>query len=152
MAGSPDDRYPEMDNGEPAPLRPSDVKRLTDEDLAYILDGDGHGAGGHAHGTRMPGKSEFPHGWGAVQVRRAVESGVWGIDPNQTLTASKDGVVLRTLHDGVVLAIPIHDYATYWEIASAYPLSGDGVRRIGPTGEPVAVPLNLDDLTRRLDS
>jgi prevent-host-death family protein len=41
------DKFPDLPDGTPAALTPSDVQALTDEDIAYILDGDGLGGGGH---------------------------------------------------------------------------------------------------------
>ncbi|ORA25174.1 hypothetical protein [Mycobacterium aquaticum] len=152
VAGSPDDRYPDMDNGDPAPLRPSDVQPLIDDDLAYMLDGDGHGGGGHRAGTGIPGKSELPAGWDETKLLEAVEAILWGQDLQRNITPENLGVVFRGLHDGVILAVPVHDYGRYWEVATAYPLSGDGVHRNDATGRPVPVPLNPADLTRKLDS
>lgn len=151
VAGSPEDRYPDMDNGDAAPLRPSDIQPVVDDDLAYMLDGDGHGGGGHRSGTGIPGKSELPAGWDEAKLLEAIEAILWGQDVSRNITPEDLGVVFRGLHDGVILAVPVHDYGRYWEVASAFPLSGDGVHRNDATGRPVPVPLNLADLTRRLD-
>ena len=148
-AGSAEDRYPNMDSGEPAPLRPSEIQMMTDDDLEYILDGDEMGAGGHRSGAGIAGKSEFPSSWDEGKVRQAIEAILWGpVEPNITL--SKDGVVFRGLIDGVIVAIPVHDYGRYWEVATAYPLSGVGVVRNESAGRRVRLPLKPADLARTL--
>jgi hypothetical protein len=149
MMGSPEDRYPDMGNGKPAPLRPSDIRPVSDDDLKYALDGDGHGAGGHRSGTGAPGQSEFPRSWDEVKLREAIEAVLYG--GSASIALSKDGVIFRDLHDDVVLAVPVHDYGRYWEVATAYPLSGVGVVRNGPDGTPRPVPLSVGDLTSSLE-
>jgi hypothetical protein len=57
-------------------------------------------------------------------------------------------VVLGALYDNVVIEVPITDYGKYWEVSTAYPLSGDGVYKNIAAGHRIAVPLNVDDLTR----
>lgn len=152
MAGSPEDRYPDLPDGRRAPLRPSDVNPINDGDLAYILDGDGLGGGGHRAGTGLVHKREFPARWDDGNVREAIEASLWSGDVPRNISLGRDGVTLRSIYDNVVLEIPISDYEKYWEVATAYPLSGDGVCRNVSPGRREPVPLNLDDFTRRLDS
>lgn len=151
MAGSPEDRYPELPDGTPAPLRPSDVRPLVDADVHHILDGDGLGSGGHQAGSGIVGKEELPAGWGDATVREAIEAALWGADVPRNLSPDPAGVRLRAIYDDVVLEVPINDFGTYWEAATAYPLSGDGVYKNIAPGQRVAIPLNINDFTRRLD-
>lgn len=141
-----------MDDGQPAPLRPCDIAAIDKETLAYALDGAEGVAGGHRAGTGIPGQSEFPVGWDEDKVREAIESVLWGDDPNRNITPSKNGVVFRGLHDGVILAVPVHNLGREWVVATAYPYSGSGVNRNDRRGRPIPVPLKLEDLTRTLDS
>jgi hypothetical protein len=114
VAGSPEDRYPDLPDGAPAPLRPSDISSLTDDDLAHIIEG---------------------------------QSASW----TMTAIAPARGVAIRALYDGVVIEVPVRQIGKAWEVSSAYPISGDGVYR-NIAGQRRPVPLNVDDLTRRLRS
>jgi hypothetical protein len=151
VAGPPEDRYPDMPDGTPAPLRPSDVKPLAEDDVSYILDGDGMGGGGHRFQMRIPGKRVFPQAWDEDKLRAAVNAALYGPAP-KTLSRTPNGVLLRSLVDNVVVWIPIRKYPDGWEVSTAYPRSGDGVYLNLPSGGRELKPLNLDDLTRTLDS
>jgi hypothetical protein len=152
VAGSPDDRYPDMSDGNPAPLRPSDISHLTEDDLAHIVEGDGRGSGGHGAGHGTPGKTEFPSGWDVDKVQEAVEASLWASDVPRNISPTPHGVVIRALYDGVILEIPIRLIGKSWEVSTAHPISGEGVNHVESAGHRTALPLNIDDLTRRLGS
>jgi hypothetical protein len=149
------DRFPDLPDGSPAHLAPADVPPLNDADLAHILDGDGLGCGGHRSGLGVPGKTEFPIGWGDADVYQAVEAALRETGVPRRLTLSDDGVVLRALVREVIIEIPISDYSREglgWEVSTAYPLSGDGVVRNLRSGDRQPVTLRMGDLTRTLDT
>jgi hypothetical protein len=126
------------------------VSPLTGEDLAHIIEGDNRGDGGHGPGRGVEQKTEFPAAWDEAKIKRAVESAVWDSDVPRQLSRSPRGVVIRALYDGVIIETPVRRIGRSWEVSSAYPISGDGIyRNVGGQRHPV--PLNIDDLARRLD-
>jgi hypothetical protein len=141
VPGSPDE-FPDLTNGTPFQL--SDVSPVTDEDMAYIIEGDGRGNGGHGHGRGIEGKTEFPARWDADKIRAAVESVLWGGNPSR-ITPSLRGVTIRALYDGVVIEVPVRRIGNTWELSTAYPVSGEGVYR-NVAGNPLPVPLNINDI------
>jgi hypothetical protein len=151
VAGSPDDRFPNMPDGTPAPLRPSDVRPLIEDDVSHILDGDGMGGGGHRFQMRIPGKRVFPQGWDEDKLRGVIDAALHEPVP-KTLASTANGVLLRSLVDNVVVWIPIREHPDGWEISTAYPRSGDGVYRNLPSAGREPKPLNLEDLTRTVES
>jgi hypothetical protein len=150
LAAGRTDVYPPLADGTPAPLKPSEVKPIRDEDIAYILDGDGYGMGGHRGGTGLLEKSEFPVGWTNDTVRIAVEAGLWIPTLPRNIWRTNSGVQIRAIYEDIIIALPITQFPDGWELMTAYPLSGDGVYRNTLTGR-APVPLNLDHITRILD-
>lgn len=57
----------EGESPNPADIHVDDAKR------AHVLDGDGMGRGGHAPGTGVPGKTEFPEAWDDDKIISSIE-------------------------------------------------------------------------------
>lgn len=140
MPGSPDDRYPDMPNGEPAPLRPSDINHVDDADIEHVVEV-------HGNGSRVPRKHKFPPGWGSEKIREAIEAALWG-DTEKTILPSSgpSEIEVRAYYDGVILGVAVQRYTSGWEVETAYPISGHGVFKLDGNGVPEAKPLNPDDL------
>ncbi len=149
VMGSPEDRYPDMYNGDPAPLRPSDVLALDEADLQHIL-------AGHRYNSRVPDKREFPDRWGN-SVEGPIEAGLWDRATQRTLWPGKSDrvVYIRALYDEVVFKIVlmrVSEKSGWWHVLTAHPLSGNGVTYNNPeTGLRDPVPLNIEDLTRTIE-
>lgn len=122
---------------------------VTDEDIAYIIEGDGCGNGGHGYGRGIEGKTEFPAGWDANKIRAAVEALLAGGDnvASRRITETPRGCEIRALYDGVVIEIPIRCTRNGWELSTAYPVSGEGVYR-NLQGKRVPKQLDINDLAR----
>lgn len=142
--------YPDLPDGSPAPLTPADVRPVTSDDIAYFLDGDGCGGGGHRGGLRNPEKTEYPAAWDDDTVWEVIAEAIAGEGVARRLVPTSAGVLMRAFLHGIILELAITDFDADWEITSAYPICGDYVVR-NTDGGPVAVPLNVDDLDRILD-
>lgn len=142
--------YPDTPDGSPAPLTPVDIKPVSLDDIAYFLDGDGLGAGGHRGGLGTPGKTEYPADWDDQTVREVITAAIASEGVPRLLVPTAAGVLMRALLRGIILELAITAYGVTWEITSAYPICGDNVVRNTDDGL-VAVPLNVDDLDRILD-
>ena len=138
VAGSDDDHYPDMQNGEPAPLRPSDVAPVIEADIEHIL-------GGHAAESLVTNKYKFPPGW---PVREAVEAALWSRSVRRTLWPGErpQSVDLRALYDDVIFLVALRQFRTSWEVQTAHPISGTGVVYLDKQGRRHAAPLNIRDL------
>ena len=141
-----DDDYPKMTNGEPVPFRRSERPIVHPEDAAYILEGmpDPPGGGGHRAGSRTEGKTEFPARWSDDKVIVAIEQ---TLDrPSRVNVRSYQRKIdFLALVDGVIVKAVVQREGDSWIFVSAYPLSGDGVRRYF-NGRYVDVPLDTRDL------
>jgi hypothetical protein len=127
-----------MQNGEPAPLRPSDVAPVTDADIAHILEG-------HAADSPVTNKYKFPPGW---PVRVAVEAALWSRSVRRTLLPGErpQSVDLRALYDDVIFLVALRRFRTSWEVQTAHPISGTGVAYLDKRGRRHAAPLIIADL------
>ena len=148
MMGSPEDRYPDMQNGDPAPLRPSDIRAIGEADLQHILERHGYKSG-------MPRTREFPERWGKA-VEGPIEAGLWDPATQRTIwpDRSADTVFIRALYDQVVLRIVltrVSERSGWWDVITAHPISGTGVFYNHPDRGRIEYPLNLDDLTRTIE-
>jgi len=97
---------------------------LTSQQATHILTGDRSG-GGHAPGTGLPGKTEFPRGWTGAAITAAALS--VARDP-QTLQRSRisDRWEATGVRDGVRIRVVVRDDGF---IVTAIPLDGQGVVR-----------------------
>jgi len=97
---------------------------LTSQQATHILTGDRSG-GGHAPGTGLPGKTEFPQGWTGAAITAAALS--VARDP-QTLQRSRvtDRWEATGVRDGVRIRVVVRDDGF---IVTAIPLDGQGVVR-----------------------
>jgi RHS repeat-associated protein len=94
---------------QPEPVNLTDQKATT-----HTLDGDATG-GGHAPGTGIPGKSEFPAGWSRDRIMDAISD--VATDPaSKTTTAGRTTLVDGT-RDGVNIRVVIRDN----RIVTGYP-------------------------------
>jgi RHS repeat-associated protein len=97
----------------PAP-QPTLVNLADQKATTHILDGDATG-GGHAPGTGMPGKSEFPANWSRDRIMDAISD--VATDPaSKTTTAGRTTLVDGT-RDGVNIRVVIRDN----RIVTGYP-------------------------------
>jgi hypothetical protein len=118
----PVDAYPDLLDGTPAPLMPTDIEPLNGADITHIVWEHGSEFGG-------PGKSLFPAGWSAEVIRAAVEAALWSRGVPRTLSRTNTGVIMRALVDGVIIELPLREFHHSWGLMTAYPLCGDGVTR-----------------------
>lgn len=127
-----------MQNGEAAPLRPSDVEPVVEADVAHILEG-------HAADSPLTNKYKFPPGW---PVREAMEAALWSGSVQRTLWPGErpQSVDVRALCDGVIFLVALKQFRTGWEVQTAHPISGWGVVYLDKQGRRHAVPLNRADL------
>jgi hypothetical protein len=104
----------------PAP----DAIHLTPQQATHILAGDRSG-GGHASGTGIPGKTEFPRGWSGEAITSAALS--VARDP-ETLQRSHvpDRWEATGVRGGVRMRVVVRDDGF---IVTAIPLGGPGVVR-----------------------
>lgn len=111
--------------------------------LIHILDGDSDGVGGgHAPGTGIPNKSEFPERWNSDDpndpplddvVRGHVED--VARNPDHPPYQQDNGRwVVRGTRDGVEIEVIIDPDGS---IRTAYPVGGDGVTRNDENGNPI---------------
>jgi hypothetical protein len=142
--------YPDLPDGSPAPLTPTDIKSVTQDDILYFLDGDGCGGGGHRGGSRNPGKTEYPAAWSDETVREVIAEAIASEGVPRRLVPTSAGVLMHAFLRGIILELAITAFDVNWEITSAYPICGNDVIR-NTDGGPVAVPLNVDHLDRILD-
>lgn len=129
-----------MQNGDTAPLRPSDVEAVTDADIAHILEG-------HAADSPVKNKYKFPPGWPA---RESVEAALWSASVPRTLWPGgrRQSIDIRALVDDVVFLVALRRFRTGWEVQTAHPLSGRGVVYLDKQGRRHPVPPNITDLSR----
>jgi hypothetical protein len=101
-----------------------DAIHLSPQQATHILTGDRSG-GGHAPGTGLPGKTEFPRGWTGAAITAAALS--VARDP-QTLQRSRvpDRWEATGVRDGVRIRVVVRDDGF---IVTAIPLDGQGVVR-----------------------
>jgi len=127
-----------MQNGEPAPLRPSDVAPVIEADIAHILEG-------HAADSPVTNKYKFPPGW---PVREAVEAALWSRSVWRTLWPGErpHSVDLRALYDDVIFLVALKHFQKSWEVQTAHPISGTGVIYVDKRGKRHAAPLRIADL------
>lgn len=100
----------------------------------HILDGDGDGVGGgHAPGTGLPNKTEFPDRWeDDVIIDQVVDV---ARNPDQPpIQQDNDRWVARGTRDGVDIEVVINPDGTIW---TAYPTGGRGVVRNDENGNPI---------------
>jgi hypothetical protein len=109
-----------------SPNRPDPKKIAISEPVKiHILDGDGHGNGGHLAGTGVPGKKEFPVTWDDHKIIRVALDVAKNPDwlPKFQLN---DRWLLRGVREGVTLGVVVEPHGA---VVSAYPVSGPGVIR-----------------------
>jgi hypothetical protein len=140
----PLDAYPDLLDGRPAPLAPTDVEPLNDADVSHIV-------WGHGWESEDSGKTIFPAGWSAEVIRAAVEAALWSKGVPRTLSRTDTGVIMRALVNGVIIELPLSQFHHSWGLMTAYPLCGDGVTRNTPGHGRMPVALNIDELTRILE-
>lgn len=138
--------YPNLRDGTPAPLLPSDVEALVDADIEHIV--SMHGAD-----SREPNKTLFPASWTAEKIQAVVEAVLWSRHGvfSRSLHRTPAGVVIRAMVEGVVLELPLDELTHSWVMMTAYPICGDGVYRNTSDGKREPVPLNIGALFRTLD-
>ncbi|GAA2978469.1 EndoU domain-containing protein [Actinokineospora diospyrosa] len=116
---------------------------LTAMRLIHILDGDSDGVGGgHAPGTGIPGKSEFPERWdssdpadpGLDDVVRAHVEDIARNPDHPPYQQDNGRWVARGTRDGVEIEVIIDPDGS---IRTAYPISGNGVTRNDANGDPI---------------
>ena len=101
-----------------------DAIHLTPQQTTHILVGDRSG-GGHAPGTGIPGKTEFPRGWGEPDIVAAALS--VARDPE---TITRSAVAERWEATGIRRGVRIRVIvADDGYVVTAIPLSGRGVVR-----------------------
>jgi RHS repeat-associated protein len=84
----------------------------------HILEGDATG-GGHAPGTGIPGKTEFPPGWSDDKIIHEISD--VATDPD-AVTVVQGGVTKRTgTRDGVIIRVIINNKTG--EIITGYPIN-----------------------------
>lgn len=127
-----------MQNGEAAPLRPSDVEPVVEADIAHILEV-------HAADSPVTNKYKFPPGW---PVREAVEAALWSRSMLRTLWSGErpQSVDVRALYDDAIFLVALKQFRKGWEVQTAHPISGRGVVYLDKQGRRHAVPLNIADL------
>lgn len=119
-----------------------------DEDWEHILPGDplppaGAGGGGHRYGTGREGKTEFPD-WEDDQVKAVVDRTLAA--PTVVHRNTQKGTLqFVRQEDGRIFRVSVDDRYGDPIIATAHPLSGDGIRVL-VNGRYRDVPLDLDDL------
>jgi len=139
----PIDAYPDLLDGTPAPLLPTDVEPLNDADIAHII-------WGHAWGFGEPWKTLFPAGWSPVDISSAVQSALWSQGVTRSLSRTATGVLIRALVEGVIIALPLDELDHSWVLMTAYPVCGEGVCRMTAASGLQPVPLNINELSRTL--
>lgn len=93
----------------------------------HILDGDGLGNGGHAPGTGIPGKTEFPESWDDDKIIDEILDVARNPDSIPPPTRQDHGTWMVTgTRDGVKVTVIIGDGG---EVISGFPESGPGVVR-----------------------
>jgi len=102
---------------------PEQIDDFTLDDADHVLDYDpATEHGGHRAGGCIPGKDEFPVGWGRVEVKVWVDAIVaqpTGVEPG-TLPGS---FTFAGVHAGVYGVVQVHATGALgsWHIATAYP-------------------------------
>jgi hypothetical protein len=99
---------------------------ITDWRRIHILDGDGTGVdGGHAPGTGIPGKTEFPANWTDDRIINAI---VDVAQRPQTILGLQDNNrwLVMGVRDGVVIHVVVQSDGQVW---TGFPISGPGVVR-----------------------
>ncbi|MFC8383537.1 EndoU domain-containing protein [Nocardia sp. NPDC057272] len=101
----------------------------------HILDGGDDGTGGHAPGTRMPGKTEFPDIplWTDDHIINSIQDVAKNPDQPPVLqdhgtwkvTGTRDGVLITAIVD------------SSGNIVTGHPVSGPGVYRNYANGVPI---------------
>jgi hypothetical protein len=123
----------QWDNVEGNPPNPANI-HVSDARRVHILDGDGDGVGGgHAPGTGLPNKSEFPERWDDDVIMGHVEDVARNPDHPPELQDNGRWVV-RGTRDGVDIEVVILPNGLIW---SAYPTGGNGVTRNDEHGNPI---------------
>jgi hypothetical protein len=127
-----------MQNGEPAPLRPSDVAPVLGADIAHILEG-------HSADSPVTNKYKFPPGW---PIGEAVEAAIWSGSVQRTLWPGErpQSIDVRALYDDAIFLVALKHFRSGWEVQTAHPISGTGVVYLDKEGRRHAVPLKIADL------
>jgi hypothetical protein len=100
----------------------------------HILDGDGNdNSGGHAPGTGMPNKSEFPEGWEDDEIISRIEDVAKNPDQPPFLQNNGRWRVQGT-RDGVEIEVIVNPDGSIW---TGYPLGGIGVVQNDENGNPI---------------
>ncbi|MEU2252519.1 MULTISPECIES: EndoU domain-containing protein [Nocardia] len=116
---------------------PSSIS-ITELRKIHILDGDGSddvNSGGHAPGTGIPGKTEFPDNktWTDDHIINSIQD--VAKNPDQVPVLQKHGTWLVTgTRDGVVIEVVVD---TSGNIITGYPVSGPGVYKNDANGNPI---------------
>lgn len=116
---------------------PSSIS-ITELRKIHILDGDGSddvNSGGHAPGTGIPGKTEFPDNktWTDDHIIKSIQD--VAKNPDQVPVLQKHGTWLVTgTRDGVVIEVVVD---TSGNIITGYPVSGPGVYKNDANGNPI---------------
>ncbi|HVD89888.1 MAG TPA: EndoU domain-containing protein [Jatrophihabitantaceae bacterium] len=99
----------------------------------HILDGDGDGVGGgHAPGTGLPNKTEFPEAWDDDVIIGRIED--VARNPDQPpIQQDNDRWLVRGTRDGVDIEVIVNPDGSIW---TAYPTGGTGVVRNDEHGNP----------------
>ncbi|MEY8040096.1 EndoU domain-containing protein [Saccharopolyspora cebuensis] len=99
----------------------------------YILDGDGLGGGGHAAGTGLPNKMEFPETWDDDRIITSIEDVAKRPDRPPELQANGRWRSEGTRH-GVDIRVVLD---TSGQIRTAHPVGGERVIQNDEHGNPL---------------
>lgn len=115
----PNQQVPEMTSKNTNPWDPLSLlygmgSLITPERLNHILNGDATG-GGHAPGTGIPGKTEFPSDWSNDKIESVIED--VATDPNSTRVTQGRTEVVTGTREGVDVKVVIRN----GEIVTAHP-------------------------------
>jgi RHS repeat-associated protein len=115
----PNQHVPEMTSKNTNPWDPLSLlygmgSLITPERLNHILNGDATG-GGHAPGTGIPGKTEFPSDWSNDKIESVIED--VATDPNSTRVTQGRTEVVTGTREGVDVKVVIRN----GEIVTAHP-------------------------------
>ncbi|MGW5753702.1 EndoU domain-containing protein [Nocardia rhamnosiphila] len=100
----------------------------------HILDGDGtDNSGGHAPGTGMPNKTEFPEGWEDEKIISRIEDVARNPDQPPVLQDNGRWLVKGTRY-GVDIEVVVNSDGSIW---TGFPTGGVGVARNDENGDPI---------------
>jgi len=123
----------QWDNVQGSPPRPENIHTTVARRI-HILDGDGDGVGGgHAPGTGLPNKNEFPEAWNDDVIINRIED--VARNPDQPpVQQDNDRWLVRGTRDGVDIEVIIDPDGSIW---TAYPTGGTGVIKNDEHGNPI---------------